>query len=67
MGGAKMKIKDVDKLKLENGEYCRKGRSGCFCEVGYPYEKMCPDCRDNREKGGDKDFCICPPPETNNS
>lgn len=65
MGGIKMKIEDVNELRLENGEYCQKGRSGCFCEVGYPYEKMCPDCRDNRQEGDYNSYCTCPPPENN--
>ena len=60
-----MDIKDVIKTLLKQGEYCLKGCPGCFCRVGWPYEKMCPDCRDNREEWDDTSFCVCPPPEIN--
>jgi len=56
-----MKNEDVDEVKLKEGDYCRKGSSGCFCDVGYPYERMCPDCRDTRVKGDTNDYCVCPP------
>jgi hypothetical protein len=56
-----MRLEDVDPVKEENGDYCRKKCPGCFCAVGWPYELQCPDCRD-----GDRDkysYCVCPPPE----
>jgi hypothetical protein len=57
-----MKIEDVDLVKQEDGDYCRKGVPGCFCRVGWPYELQCPDCRDT--KLADKySFCGCPPPD----
>lgn len=50
----------IDIGKLKAGEYCRKGIPGCFCKVGWPYERQCPDCRDN--KNADKfSYCSCPP------
>lgn len=51
---------NFDKEKLDKGEYCRHGVSGCFCKVGWPYEMMCPDCRDNRD-GDNSCRCVCPP------
>ncbi len=54
-----MKNEDVNEIKLKIGDYCYKGIDGCFCKVGYPYERMCLICRDNRIKGDDKSFCIC--------
>ena len=52
---------DIDKIKLSKGEYCRKGLDTCFCLVGYPYERMCPNCRVTRVVGDDKDYCVCGP------
>jgi hypothetical protein len=55
-----MENKDVDKKKLEAGEYCHKRSPGCFCAVGWPYERQCPDCRGT--KLADKySYCGCPP------
>jgi hypothetical protein len=61
-----MKLRDVDKEKMKDGEYCHKGMPGCFCKAGWPYEYMCADCRDHREyvRDGkvfyyDKIFCMC--------
>jgi len=57
-----MKNADVDEGKLERGEYCHKGVFGCFCAVGYPPERQCPDCRDRWAAGQFRDsYCICPP------
>lgn len=54
--------KDVDEKKLEAGEYCRKGSPGCFCKVGYPIERTCPECRDMWEPGDFIDsYCVCGP------
>ena len=52
---------DIDKIKLSKGEYCRKGLDTCFCLVGRPYGRMCPNCRDTREKWDNKDYCVCEP------
>jgi len=61
-----MKNEDVDETKLANGEYCRKGEAGCFCKVGWPLERTCPDCRDRRKELsgqlGESSYCVCPPP-----
>lgn len=59
-----MKNKDVDEEKLQNGEYCQKGSPGCFCKVGWPYERMCPDCRDGRAPGDNRSYCVCSPKES---
>ncbi len=48
---------DVDEEKLLEGEYCRKYRSGCFCAVGWPYERQCVRCRDSRPNDGYPDWC----------
>jgi len=60
-----MKDGDVDEGKLQRGEYCQKQNSGCFCAVGWPYERMCTDCRDGRVRRDYDSYCICPPKETN--
>lgn len=52
-----MKNEDVNEAKLAAGDYCRKGRPGCFCNVGYPVERQCPVCRDQRPKDDDTDYC----------
>ena len=44
-------------------EYCRKKSPGCYCDIGFPYEKMCPDCRDGRHPTDIYSYCVCPPPE----
>lgn len=56
-----MKNEDVNEELLSSGSYCRKGIDGCFCKVGWPYERICPHCRDGRYPGDDRDYCICPP------
>lgn len=58
-----MRNKDVDEKKLKNGEYCQKGVSGCFCKVGWPCERLHPDCRDKEDgqTGNRTSYCICPP------
>lgn len=48
---------DVDELKYAQGDYCRKGFSGCMCNVGYPYERQCSRCRDSRPKDDTTDWC----------
>ena len=53
--------KDVDESKLSSGEYCQKKIPGCFCKVGWPYERMCSNCRDGRKPGDNQSVCICPP------
>jgi len=58
-----MKESEVDEVKLANGEYCQKGVTGCFCKGGRPYERQCSKCRDTRQLGDDRDYCVCPPPE----
>lgn len=52
---------DVDEKKLKNGEYCLKGIPGCFCKVGWPYERQCSECRDSWGDNFRDSFCICPP------
>lgn len=52
-----MKESDVDEAKAASGAYCRKGRAGCFCDVGYPYERQCVRCRDERPKDDTRDWC----------
>ena len=42
-------------------EFCQKGVEGCYCAVGYSYEKMCPDCRDGRAPDDIYSYCVCPP------
>jgi hypothetical protein len=56
-----MNIRDIDRKKMEAGEYCQKGVSGCFCAVGFPYEYMCEDCRDGREISDKYSYCVCGP------
>lgn len=58
-----MKLEEVDKWKLKQGEYCQKGHRGCFCKVGWPYERLCPVCRDSEggPSGTRRDYCVCPP------
>jgi hypothetical protein len=57
---ASIVVEPIDEEKVEAGEYCRKGEAGCFCAVGWPYERQCPDCRDGA--GADKySYCVCPP------
>ena len=59
-----MKLEDIDPEKQAAGEYCGRRSSKCFCLVGWPYEKQCPDCRDNWKDGQFRDsYCICPPEE----
>jgi hypothetical protein len=47
---------------FELGKNCRKGSFTCYCAVGFPYEKMCPDCRDGRAPDDVYSRCVCPPP-----
>jgi hypothetical protein len=43
---------------------CRKGYPDCYCAVGWPYDKQCPDCRDTWPEGSFRDsYCVCPPPD----
>jgi predicted amidophosphoribosyltransferase len=52
----------VLKEKLDDGGYCKKGISGCACDLGWPYEMQCPDCRDKWEEHAFRDsYCICSP------
>jgi len=55
-----MKNGDVDEKKLGSGEYCRSKAPGCFCKVGWPYERQCRYCRDLTSAGADS-YCVCPP------
>jgi hypothetical protein len=50
---------EIDKIKREAGEYCRKGVPGCLCKAGYPPEEQHEVCR---EKTVRDSFCVCPPP-----
>jgi hypothetical protein len=42
---------------------CRIGLSNCLCQVGYPYELQCHDCR-NRKDRIDNGYCVCTPVKT---
>lgn len=33
---------------------------GCYCAVGFPYEKRCLSCR-NRKNRIDDGYCVCVP------
>lgn len=46
--------------QIEQGLGCQKGMPGCYCGIGWPLERMCPDCRDqpNRDRGS---YCVCGP------
>lgn len=57
-----MKNEDVDVTKLEAGDYCRKGCPKCFCAVGWPLERQCPDCRGTKLTD-EYSYCGCPPRE----
>ena len=48
-------------MEQEYNDNCEKGIRGCYCRVGWPYEKMCPDCRDTRDSWDNKSYCVCPP------
>lgn len=53
---------DVDDSLLKIGAYCHKKCFGCFCVVGWPYERQCVDCRDSWKDGEFRNsYCICPP------
>lgn len=56
-----MKDEDVDEVLLDYGFYCRKGHAECFCKVGWPRERMCPDCGPGRDDLDMQSFCVCPP------
>lgn len=42
---------------------CSCRQKGCYCKVGFPYELLCPSCRDDRYPGDVFAFCVCPPDE----
>jgi hypothetical protein len=55
---------EIDEAQVKAGAYCKHGVTGCFCAVGWPYERQCRDCRDRWPEGAFRDSCcICPPPE----
>jgi hypothetical protein len=56
-----MNEEDVVEELLKQGSYCRKGNSGCFCAVGWPVERLCPDCGPDRDLFDMRSFCVCPP------
>jgi hypothetical protein len=60
-----MKECDVNEKKLINGDYCRKGSPYCFCAVGFPYERLCDDCKDLEDGFSNQrtSMCVCPPKE----
>lgn len=39
---------------------CLAGLSTCLCQVGYPYELQCGECRD-RPNRIDSGYCVCVP------
>lgn len=45
--------------------YCHKEVEGCYCRVGFPDDKQCPDCKDIRTKLDRYNMCVCPPKEKN--
>jgi hypothetical protein len=46
------------------GKCCCKEVSGCYCKMGWPYDKQCSDCRDDWPEGTFRDsYCICKPAE----
>lgn len=60
-----MRYENVDHLKADAGGYCRKGCENCFCQVGWPWEKRCANCRGEWYDGDLEfwdSFCECPPP-----
>jgi hypothetical protein len=57
-------MKSLVNENLLNGDenpYCHKTISGCYCKIGWPYEKMCPKCRDDKNRDI-RSYCVCPPP-----
>jgi len=58
-----MKLEDINQKDLENGLLCRKKVPYCMCLVGYPFERLCPDCRDTRQEGDNSGYCVCGPKE----
>ena len=55
---------EIDEGKRLAGAYCNHGVTGCFCAVGWPYERQCPGCRDRWPEGAFRNsYCICPPDE----
>lgn len=40
---------------------CKKDVEGCYCLVGFPYEEMCPECRDTRNENDIYSRCVCGP------
>lgn len=44
--------------------WCNKGVQGCYCRVGWPRSKQCPDCRWPKGETRFRDsYCECPPRE----
>lgn len=43
-----------------NFAQCKWGDPNCYCEIGFPYEKMCPECRDGRDERDVYSYCVCP-------
>jgi hypothetical protein len=40
---------------------CRIGLEfGCYCSIGWPYEKQCIECRDKKNRI-DSGYCACVP------
>jgi len=56
-----MKEEDINEEDLNNGKYCQKGNANCFCAVGWPSERLCPDCGPDREPHDMRSYCVCPP------
>jgi hypothetical protein len=54
----------IDADAARRGEFCKDGLPGCFCRIGWPIERTCPECRNLRQVGTSDafSFCICPPP-----
>ena len=56
-----MKNSDINNDLLVKGEYCQKRSPGCFCKVGWPHERQCPNCREENDYRDS--YCECPPKE----
>jgi len=51
-------------MTLENANHdpiCKWNLPTCKCLMGFSYEEMCSDCRDDREHGDVYSHCVCPP------
>ena len=56
---------EAEAIARERGELCHKGVPGCMCQVGWPSDEQCEDCRglECSDEGRRSSRCICPPNE----